>query len=229
MYDPRIGRFFAVDPLTADYPWNSPYAFSENRVIDGVELEGLEYIHYKAIESDDKTQLHIMKSDKSDEYTNLFSQGMSTVFGVNLEPTKTYVVEYRGLGYMFTEDEYEKMLVATPGDFKGRPALDGLKVIQQVAGVASKLTVPSTAKPNGPIDVVSDGLDKAKTFIDGGETPTQRKEASPKAGNTNTEKPSKNNFSTKGSTDLIKPRDVPTERDNTNYVPSSTRSPGSEN
>ena len=44
MYDPRIGRFFAVDPLTAKYPWNSPYAFSENRVIDGVELEGLEYI-----------------------------------------------------------------------------------------------------------------------------------------------------------------------------------------
>ncbi|MEN7549521.1 hypothetical protein AAG747_16480 [Rapidithrix thailandica] len=29
--------------------YNSPYAFSENRVIDGVELEGLEYfsVHYK--------------------------------------------------------------------------------------------------------------------------------------------------------------------------------------
>ena len=43
MYDPRVGRFFAVDPLAAQYPHNSPYAFSENRVIDGVELEGLEY------------------------------------------------------------------------------------------------------------------------------------------------------------------------------------------
>lgn len=42
MHDPRIGRFFAVDPLYRDYPWNSPYAFSENRVIDAVELEGLE-------------------------------------------------------------------------------------------------------------------------------------------------------------------------------------------
>ena len=37
MHDPRLGRFFAVDPLTKKYPWNSPYAFSENRVIDGVE------------------------------------------------------------------------------------------------------------------------------------------------------------------------------------------------
>ncbi len=43
MHDPRIGRFFAVDPLTKKYPWNSSYAFSENRVIDGVELEGLEF------------------------------------------------------------------------------------------------------------------------------------------------------------------------------------------
>ena len=42
MHDPRIGRFFAIDPLAPRYPHNSPYAFSENRVIDGVELEGLE-------------------------------------------------------------------------------------------------------------------------------------------------------------------------------------------
>ena len=42
MHDPRVGRFFARDPLEAAFPWNSPYAFSENRVIDAVELEGLE-------------------------------------------------------------------------------------------------------------------------------------------------------------------------------------------
>jgi RHS repeat-associated protein len=42
MHDPRVGRFFATDPLEKSYPWNSPYAFSENRVIDAVELEGLE-------------------------------------------------------------------------------------------------------------------------------------------------------------------------------------------
>jgi RHS repeat-associated protein len=44
MHDPRIGRFFAVDPLAAKYPWNSVYAFSNNRVIDAIELEGLESI-----------------------------------------------------------------------------------------------------------------------------------------------------------------------------------------
>ncbi len=43
MHDPRIGRFLSIDPLAPEYPHNSPYAFSENRVIDGVELEGLEF------------------------------------------------------------------------------------------------------------------------------------------------------------------------------------------
>jgi RHS repeat-associated protein len=42
MHDPRIGRFLSIDPLAADYPHNSPYAFSENRVIDAIELEGAE-------------------------------------------------------------------------------------------------------------------------------------------------------------------------------------------
>jgi len=42
MHDPRLGRFFAVDPLFRKYPFYSPYAFSGNRVIDAVELEGLE-------------------------------------------------------------------------------------------------------------------------------------------------------------------------------------------
>ena len=42
MHDPRIGRFLSMDPLKADYPWNSPYAFAENKVIQFIELEGLE-------------------------------------------------------------------------------------------------------------------------------------------------------------------------------------------
>ena len=42
--DPRLGRFFSVDPLYAEYPWNSNYAFSENRLIDAIELEGLECV-----------------------------------------------------------------------------------------------------------------------------------------------------------------------------------------
>ena len=45
MCDPRVGRFFAVDPLASKYPYNGPYNFSENRVIDCGELEGLEIFY----------------------------------------------------------------------------------------------------------------------------------------------------------------------------------------
>ncbi|MEY2669968.1 MAG: hypothetical protein RLZZ577_284 [Bacteroidota bacterium] len=45
MHDPRLGKFFAIDPLSKKYPHNSPYAFSENRVIDCGELEGLEIFY----------------------------------------------------------------------------------------------------------------------------------------------------------------------------------------
>ena len=43
MHDPRVGRFLSLDPLAKQYPHNSPYAFSENRVIDGIDLEGAEF------------------------------------------------------------------------------------------------------------------------------------------------------------------------------------------
>lgn len=46
MHDPRLGRFFAVDPLTAKYPHYSPYSFSGNKVILFAELEGGEEIVY---------------------------------------------------------------------------------------------------------------------------------------------------------------------------------------
>ena len=42
MHDPRVGRFFAVDPLATKYPWYTPYQFSGNKVIAFAELEGLE-------------------------------------------------------------------------------------------------------------------------------------------------------------------------------------------
>ena len=38
---PDLGCFFNLDPLADGYFYNSPYAFTENRVIDGRELEGL--------------------------------------------------------------------------------------------------------------------------------------------------------------------------------------------
>jgi hypothetical protein len=45
LHDPALGRFGALDPLAEKFDYNTPYAFSENRLTDGVEYEGLEYLN----------------------------------------------------------------------------------------------------------------------------------------------------------------------------------------
>ncbi|MGU9937378.1 DUF1990 family protein [Empedobacter brevis] len=45
-YMPDIGRFFNVDPLSEKYAYQSHYNFSENRVVDSRELEGLEATNF---------------------------------------------------------------------------------------------------------------------------------------------------------------------------------------
>jgi RHS repeat-associated protein len=46
IYNPSIGKFLSVDPLAPDYPSWTPYAFAMNRVIDGIDLDGLEWDSY---------------------------------------------------------------------------------------------------------------------------------------------------------------------------------------
>ncbi|MBT2623212.1 hypothetical protein J7E44_20845 [Chryseobacterium sp. ISL-6] len=41
-YDAAMGRFFNIDPLSEKYAYQSHYNFSENRVVNARELEGLE-------------------------------------------------------------------------------------------------------------------------------------------------------------------------------------------
>jgi RHS repeat-associated protein len=43
IYDPRLGRFLSVDPLTKEYPELTPYQFASNRPIDGIDMDGLEF------------------------------------------------------------------------------------------------------------------------------------------------------------------------------------------
>lgn len=48
MYDTRLARFISVDPLTAEYPWYTPYQFAGNKPIQYVDLDGAEEMDYKA-------------------------------------------------------------------------------------------------------------------------------------------------------------------------------------
>lgn len=57
IYDPRLGKFLSVDPLTDEYPELTPYQFAGNTPIQATDLDGLEpAYHYE----DDKGRLIMM-------------------------------------------------------------------------------------------------------------------------------------------------------------------------
>lgn len=42
IYDPRIGKFLSVDPISNEYPELTPYQFASNTPIQAVDMDGLE-------------------------------------------------------------------------------------------------------------------------------------------------------------------------------------------
>ncbi len=42
VYDPRIGKFLSVDPITSQFPELTPYQFASNSPIFNIDLDGLE-------------------------------------------------------------------------------------------------------------------------------------------------------------------------------------------
>ncbi|ASZ10850.1 RHS repeat protein [Chitinophaga pendula] len=42
IYDPRVGKFLSIDPLTKDYPYYSPYQFAGNTPTKFIDLDGAE-------------------------------------------------------------------------------------------------------------------------------------------------------------------------------------------
>jgi len=41
--DPQLGRFWQVDPIASKYEYNSPFAYAENKPINGIDMEGKEF------------------------------------------------------------------------------------------------------------------------------------------------------------------------------------------
>lgn len=77
-YDPRLGRFMSVDPLTKKYPELTPYQFSSNSPIDSKDLDGLERIYYLgAFANSGNSVLQLL--DKAQIYT----QAVKTFQDVN--------------------------------------------------------------------------------------------------------------------------------------------------
>ncbi|MEO8405734.1 MAG: RHS repeat-associated core domain-containing protein, partial [Chitinophagaceae bacterium] len=66
IYDPRIGKFLSIDPVSNKYPHLTPYQFASNRPIDGIDLDGLEFV----TSSDSRTTLLLLYDAKLKKITS---------------------------------------------------------------------------------------------------------------------------------------------------------------
>ncbi len=52
IYNPGLGKFLSVDPLTTSFPYLTPFQFSSNSPISSVDLDGLETLNYRKLQLD---------------------------------------------------------------------------------------------------------------------------------------------------------------------------------
>jgi len=92
IYDPRLGRFLSVDPLSAKFPELTPYQFSSNSPIDNIDLDGAEKLSYTLSFQNSKPVLAL--TNRIDTYKT--SEGKQAEFPL------TYFVSYQGSTYTFS-------------------------------------------------------------------------------------------------------------------------------
>lgn len=163
--DPAIGRFWQIDPLAEDYTYNSTYAFQENKLGMGVELEGLEKVDFKKMlkEGTQKT------SDALGKLGNNFTTGEAKrqmQNGMSKDP----LVEVKN------EQEKKTTTESAIAEFKegAGPALKGIAfdaaeraqddvgVVEDVVGATALARVGTKVLP------ATGGIDALATFVKAG-------------------------------------------------------------
>ncbi len=95
IYDPRISRFLSVDPLAKSYPELTPYQFASNRPIDGIDIDGGEWMKFEMTKNDGRTELKTTSVDI----------GFTNLVGVFVPHDPYYTVSYNGSNYSFNTIE----------------------------------------------------------------------------------------------------------------------------
>ena len=70
IYNPNIGKFLSVDPLTRSYPWFTPYQFAGNTPIVAIDIDGKENLWY----FEDKAEELIFGTTKLKEIRQGFTE-----------------------------------------------------------------------------------------------------------------------------------------------------------
>lgn len=108
IYDPRVGRFLSIDPLTYEYPYYSPYHFGGNSPIANIDLDGGE--PKPSIEGTQEGQ-STTTSEAQTKYASMGTGNYSyTVTKTQEWHWHTGSEEYKTKSGWYTTEDYQKLL-----------------------------------------------------------------------------------------------------------------------
>ncbi len=77
IYNPRLGRFLSVDPLTRNFAFYSPYQYAGNKPIYAIDLDGLEdYAYIYKLTDQGRTLIQTIDYTKTDAGTGPLGHGV---------------------------------------------------------------------------------------------------------------------------------------------------------
>ncbi len=102
IYDPRLGRFLSIDPLTKNYPWYTPYQFAGNKPIWAIDVDGLEeYIYQYTLVNNDVALFRIIKNSEIKPVTGGWGAAVFKTIdkrtGEPMNPKELGMVQYQYL------------------------------------------------------------------------------------------------------------------------------------
>jgi len=159
-HQPDIGRFFNVDPLAENYYYNSPYAFSENKVVAHVELEGLESAGYM-IKRELEQKAGFLKGkfeNGIDKVVSFFSDIWNAPENVRKESTDK---KQTGIGINIHGENIgrDNMYVRKP-DFNSKNFNLPKSVLDAVSLMTKSLTAPKSADIGESAKNIATAVDK---------------------------------------------------------------------
>ena len=135
-YDPQIGRFVQIDPLASKYAYNSTYAYAENKLGLGVDLEGLELAEFNKM---------FNYAGINVDQANRNTQVAATRFAKKMEPAISVAKDVVTISAGVT------LLVASGGT--AAPLIVGLGGSATVVGGTMKLAFDISGNPDIAKDI----------------------------------------------------------------------------
>ena len=156
IYDPRLGKFLSVDPLTKQYPELSTYQFAGNTPIQAIDLDGLEpaYINKNNISIPASDNLpHTFPSYAFPQLKSTNSSNVAlkvTAVITTADQGASFKVKVEGVGLELTDVTGEKDLI---GVRENKPVLNDKKTTDKFGVTVGPVGIDISKEKNKDAEV----------------------------------------------------------------------------